>query len=311
MDHKIIASIMTDISENIVWPIIHEICKDHNKKVVNPFSARIGSGARTYHTLKRQNGKKQHIVTYGQKMLEDKRDYNRAVQWLTGREIIEKDFFNGVATYENIVAHTILHEMAHALQVIMGDRTYNSVHNKAFYQWLKLLHNKCGHEVLNALINKSQKKKVSLDFKINEIEENNPTPIINARVGKIYQCYLNKQNALVKLTKINPKKFAIIVIDEKHKENGKSYSIPKHMLDKAPEEFIKNRIDLNVINDAPLDTNQIKILKKYKIELMKRTLVVEVKKKNRTTAIVEILSGNDGMIGQKWKIPLSNLKENN
>ena len=96
-----------------------------------------------------------------------------------------------------------------------------------------------------------------------------------------------------------------------HKENGKSYSIPKHMLDKAPEEFIKNRIDLNVINDAPLDTNQIKILKKYKIELKKRTLVVEVKKKNRTTAIVEILSGNDGMIGQKWKIPLSNLKENN
>lgn len=312
MEQKMIAGIMAEISHNIVWPVIHEICKDHNKTVKHPFSARIGSGNSTYHTLKRHEGKIKHIVTYGQKMIKDKFDHNRAEQWLTGREIIEKGFFSGNMTYPNLIAHTILHEMAHALQVIMGDRNYKSVHNAAFYQWLTLLHKKCGTDVLESLHKKSEQKKISLEFKKQKAAANEQkTEIAETflKVHKIYQCYFEKKPVLVKLLKINPKRLVVTVIEKNHHENGKSYYVPRHLLHEAPEKsVVKNRMDLNVINENPFDISQIKVFKKYKIELKKRTLIVEVKKKNKTTIVVEIIEGNKDMIGQRWKVPPMQLK---
>lgn len=309
-----LAEIMIKISHQIVWPVIQDICREHNKKVQHPFMGRVGSGARTYHIVKIHNRKKHHIVTYGKKMLEDKLIQQRAEQWLTGKEIIEKKFFDGVVSYKNLVAHTILHEMAHALQTIMGDRTYKSVHNKAFYQWLKLLHKKCGEQVTNTLSEMSEKKNIKLDFTSKKTAGNNinvkSTPNISEPSTKLktngfYQCYLKRESVLVKLDKINRKRAIITIVQKGHAELGTSYSVVKHILEEIPEDKqnIKEHIDLKFIKNDFLDISKVKIFKKYKIKLKKNDFVVQVTKKNKETVIVEVLEGRKDSIGQRWKVP--------
>jgi hypothetical protein len=316
-----LAEIMINLSHQIVWPAIQEICQEHNTKIKHPFMGRVGSGARTYHIIKVHNHKKHHVVTYGKKMLEDKLDQNRAEQWLTGIEIVEKKFFDGVVSYKNLVAHTILHEMAHALQTIMGDRTYKSVHNKAFYQWLRLLHQKCGDNVVEQLENMSAKKNIALDFKTAKTNDNQSelrpktksisnvtTPRL--KVNKIYQCYLKRESVLVRLDKINRKRLHVTVVEKGHAEAGKTYSIVKHILEDAPDsKIIKNRMDLNFIEQNPLDISKIKMFKKYKIELKKVNFIVQVTRKNKETVVVEVLEGHDSFIGNRWKVPAKALQE--
>ena len=315
MDHKIIANIMVVISHTVVWPVIQEVCKTKNIKMPYPFQSRVGTGAKTYHSLKRTEGKIQHVVTYGQKMIMDKFDYNRAILWLTGREIIKYKFFNGNVSFENVVAHTILHEMAHALQVIMSDREYNSVHNEAFYKWLGLLHERCGDEVLYELKKRSEEKNVHLDFKTpkNTDRETTEKEIKSShlKLKELYLCKFDRTDTfLVKLIKINPKSSTITVVEKKSKYLGRVYKVSHSMLLTPTEEDLKNKkTSEDALNIDPYDMSNIKIFKKYKLKIKNNAVVVQVQKKNLKTIKVKIIEGDRFLLGKSFKVSPSYLTE--
>ena len=298
MEHKIIASIMVQISQNIVWPVIHEICKEEKVKVKYPFQAKVGSGSRTYHILKKDKHVLKHTVTYGQKMVLDKFDYERARKWLTGREISEKGFLNSELSFKNLMAHTILHEMAHALQTIMGDRLHKSVHNPAFYRWLKRLHKCCGEEVVSTLELMSIKKKVNLEFK--EIDKNyvkdeflpNIVEQKNLKENKFYSVVIKDTLTLVKLLKINPKNSVVVIVDKNSENIGFSYNVPISLVREAHEDLIaENLSNLETEKIKYIDVSKIKIFKKYNMKFRNEILKVQIHKKNISTVIVEIIDG--------------------
>ena len=232
-----IAGIMGYVSNKTVWPIIFEIAKEANLEVKYPLLVKIGSGGRTYHTLKRTNGKYTHIVTYGKKMVLDKYDKERAKNWTTGKEIVSRKYFNGDMTFLNLIAHTILHEMSHALQVIAGDRHYGSVHNPEFYKWLTLLHKRCGNLVKQAVEEEAKKRHIELSFKASTenktIKIDTHKKLSDVILHKIYAATIKNKHVLVKPIKKNRKTVDIVVTEGDRVMLGSMWRISKSMLRKT------------------------------------------------------------------------------
>ena len=89
---------------------------------------RVGSGQATYHRFDPR--KKQHLITYGARMIAAKHQPATAQGWLSTREIRGRGYFGGEVTVLNLLAHTCCHEFAHLLQHSAGQRHYGSVHNR-------------------------------------------------------------------------------------------------------------------------------------------------------------------------------------
>lgn len=159
-----IAQIMCDLTRDIVWPHAQRIARNNNGFLIDPLVTRVGSGRKTYHTRTPVNNEYSHLITYGCKAVDEKRDLTRANGYLTGREIQERGYFNGDLTYPNMIAHTVIHETAHAIQTIVGKRLRNSVHNKHFYALLTELSDACDEEVLNELTCRALKYGLPLEF---------------------------------------------------------------------------------------------------------------------------------------------------
>ena len=99
---------------------------------------RVGSGQATYHRFDPR--KKQHLITYGTRMIAAKHQPATARGWLSTREIHGRGYFGGEVSVLNLLAHTCCHEFAHLLQHSAGQRYYGSVHNRHFYEALDELH---------------------------------------------------------------------------------------------------------------------------------------------------------------------------
>lgn len=99
---------------------------------------RVGSGQATYHRFDPR--KKQHLITYGARMIAAKHQPETAQGWLSTREIRSRGYFDGEVSVLNLLAHTCCHEFAHLLQHSAGQRHYGSVHNRHFYEALDELH---------------------------------------------------------------------------------------------------------------------------------------------------------------------------
>ena len=99
---------------------------------------RVGSGQATYHRYDSRD--RQHLITYGARMIAAKHQPDTASGWLSGREIRQRGYFSGELSTLNLLAHTCCHEFAHLLQQSAGQRFRGSVHNRHFYTILDELH---------------------------------------------------------------------------------------------------------------------------------------------------------------------------
>jgi hypothetical protein len=101
------------------------------------YRSRVGSGRQT---CLRHYPDGRLEITYGRRMVQDKYDREHSRVWATSRELERFGWFGGRASPAHTLAHTALHEFAHLLQAVRGQRRAGSVHNTAFYRTLGELH---------------------------------------------------------------------------------------------------------------------------------------------------------------------------
>ena len=101
------------------------------------YCSRVGSGRQT---CLRHYPDGRLEITYGRRMVQDKYDREHSRVWATSRELKRFGWFGGRVSPTHTLAHTALHEFAHLLQAVRGQRRAGSVHNDAFYTTLGELH---------------------------------------------------------------------------------------------------------------------------------------------------------------------------
>src|SRR5690606_4886537 len=87
-------------------------------------ASRVGSGQAPYR--RSDPRKKQHLITYGARLIAAKHQPATAQGWLSTREIRGRGYFGGEVSVLNLLAHTCCHEFAHLLQHSAGQRHYGS-----------------------------------------------------------------------------------------------------------------------------------------------------------------------------------------
>lgn len=128
--------LMCQVTQDELWsPALPAI---RQRAPVSTLTCRVGSGQATYHRF--DPHRNQHLITYGKRMVVDKFQPERAVGWLSSREIRRRGYFDGQVSTLNLLAHTCCHEFAHLLQQVSGKRYRGSVHNQHFYRILDDIH---------------------------------------------------------------------------------------------------------------------------------------------------------------------------
>ncbi len=204
--------------------ILHEETHDlHNGEKIN---LRVGTGKRTcYFHRKRE-------ITYGLLMIENKLIRKNAFYWTTGKEIIDRNYFNGEFTYKNLIIATVLHEYAHFIQSLQYKRVRNSVHNSDFYNILDSFYDNNYHILIGDYFNKSKTFKNAEFTDLSDVftkEEVQEFSYINVNIkGK---------NEVLKVIKANPKKVVCVL----YPKTNYTYTVPYRLvLGEAEEEKIKD-----------------------------------------------------------------------
>jgi hypothetical protein len=132
----LVAGLMGTATREVLWKrYAEQITRRGPARLVT----RVAAGKATNH--RRKPGADLHVISYGWKMVQDKAaDHARASAWLSAREIRSRSFFGGELTVLRVLAHTVCHEFAHLRQSVAGERSYRSVHNRAFYRLLDEIH---------------------------------------------------------------------------------------------------------------------------------------------------------------------------
>lgn len=145
-----VTALLVRATEEVLWPLYQDLVLSREPKAT--LQVRAGRGKATYHTVSFLNehgqlcprlhaSNFQHVITYGLKMVHDKLESPAtAARWLSGRELLQRGYFEGVCTPLNLFAHTVCHEFSHLLQHTEGGRVRGSVHNAQFYAVLDELH---------------------------------------------------------------------------------------------------------------------------------------------------------------------------
>ena len=127
------------------------------------YRARVGSGRQT---CLRHYPDGRLEITYGRRMVQDKYDREHSRVWATSRELARFGWFGGAVSPPHTLAHTALHEFAHLLQAVRGQRRAGSVHNAAFYRTLGELHEEGdGERLLRALVERAVASGLPLEFR--------------------------------------------------------------------------------------------------------------------------------------------------
>ena len=127
------------------------------------YGARVGSGRQT---CLRHYPDGRLEITYGRRMVQDKYDREHSRVWATSRELARYGWFGGSVSPAHTLAHTALHEFAHLLQAVRGQRRAGSVHNAAFYRTLGGLHEAGDGERLHrALVERAGAAGLPLGFR--------------------------------------------------------------------------------------------------------------------------------------------------
>jgi predicted NAD-dependent protein-ADP-ribosyltransferase YbiA (DUF1768 family) len=203
-----LAAIMSDVLKETVWPKVLFIAEQTDLEPHGPLRIKVGTGKRTYHTVKTDEAtnKKYHQIVFGKKMVLDKFSKTKAGNWLSGSEILHKGYFEGVLSLPNLLAHTILHEAAHGLQVMAGDRVRGEVHTEIFYSWLDILSNACAEQCLDELRKKASAKKIELEFDSSLDDIETPLSSEDLAIGdKVIVIDRHGERLAAEITKINKK----------------------------------------------------------------------------------------------------------
>ncbi len=133
--HKAIAKLLCDATDEVLW---HGTADGHGSRSVrHQLHCRVGTGEATYY---RSLGHNRHLINYGLKMVASKHNSQIAAQWRTGREILQRGYFDGKLSLSGLLAHTCCHEFSHALQSINGWISRGSIHNQQFYRIVDSIH---------------------------------------------------------------------------------------------------------------------------------------------------------------------------
>lgn len=137
MDHRFIAQTMCDLTREILWEPRRQWAL--RRRPDGELILRVGRGKATC-VKHRRNGTGPLMLTFGVKMIASKTDPRMLCRWRSGKEILERGYFGGELTLLNVLAHTVVHEFGHVVQVLMGVREPGSSHSPEFYQILDKAH---------------------------------------------------------------------------------------------------------------------------------------------------------------------------
>ncbi|WP_242634301.1 hypothetical protein [Marinobacter salicampi] len=133
---RAVGELLCTTTTDVLWaPSRNRI---HQVRPGATLACRVGSGQATYHRHDQRD--QVHRITYGLRMVMAKYQSQTAAGWLSSREIIRFRYFDGILSPRNLLAHTCVHEFAHLLQQVAGQRRHGSVHNQEFYRILHELH---------------------------------------------------------------------------------------------------------------------------------------------------------------------------
>jgi len=203
-----IAEVMVKVLKDTVWPAVLQLAEHHDLEPFGPLNPKVGRGKSTYHkiTIDEESGDMAHRIIFGKDMVMSKFSERQAGNWLSTHEIREKGYFGGEVTLAHLLSHTILHESAHAIQRMAGERVKGEVHNPQFYRWLDLLSDLAGHECLEDLVQRCRQKALSLEF---DKRLDPPDEIITrdqVAVGDLYEATLTSgETVTVAVQKVNRK----------------------------------------------------------------------------------------------------------
>lgn len=165
-----LGQLMCETTHDVLWQPAADWVRDRSPG--SSLSCRVGSGQATYHRFDSQ--RKQHLITFGVRMIEAKYRPDTASGWLSSREIHRRGYFGGQLSPLNLLAHTCCHEFAHLLQQSAGQRFRGSVHNRHFYTILDELHESGGAEAARqALAERAAARGLALPDETFELSKTN------------------------------------------------------------------------------------------------------------------------------------------
>lgn len=214
-----VAALMCRVTEDVLWAESRDWFIARHGRV--NFSTRVGAGKATH--CKNTNGRRNFEVTYGMGMIQSKADPNQAKSWTTGKEIIKRGYYNGELTMENLLAQTVCHEFAHAVQVINGWRHYGEVHNADFYRVLDRMHQGgAAARVREELTQKVAQAQISLGFN---------SPLNTPPVLRVHQrARVVSRGGEVITGEIVSVRRTTVLLRADRESGGKTWKVSMHML---------------------------------------------------------------------------------
>ncbi|WP_375172045.1 hypothetical protein [Marinobacter sp.] len=194
----------------------------------NALRCRVGSGQATYHRFDPE--RRQHLITYGVRMIEAKQRPETAQGWLSSREILKRGYFDGQLSPLNLLAHTCCHEFAHLLQQSAGKRYRGSVHNRHFYRILDDLHRSGRAEsVRQVLASRAAEQALPLSAATFTLEDPARTRA-HWQVGEVVAFEAGKRVVQGRIRRVNRK---TCTIEGTGLARGVRYRVPLQLLRKA------------------------------------------------------------------------------
>ena len=170
---------------------------------------RTGSGHATY--CKYDTRQKLFTITYGKKMIKSKFSEHQIQHWLTYREIIKYNYFDGDTSLINVLTHTICHEFSHLIQQHFKWHIKGSVHNKKFYDILGHFYDSGVAEgIRHALTETCKTQKISLR-QIKEPVRIQAKDMVSFTLNDKVSFVHKNKTVRGKITKINRKTVVITV----------------------------------------------------------------------------------------------------
>jgi len=240
LESKIVSAMLV-ACETIVRKKYEPIVRKQYPRYAHTLCFVKGHGVKTYHRRKDSySDYKRHVITFGVKMVALKvSSKQRAASCLTGSEILNMHFLGGELTLKNVLIHTIVHEFAHYLQVIAGDRHRRSVHNDAFYSIVRRLYDEGLGEALITFFDTDPVLK-ELCFATNngDLDAQASTEIFsrhNIDVGNVvvFTGRIRGKGTLSlqgTVTRINTKSVSLDVTNPFDKRETVNYRIPYHLI---------------------------------------------------------------------------------
>ncbi|WP_246166715.1 hypothetical protein [Marinobacter salinexigens] len=221
-----LGDLMCETTRNVLWQPASQWIRA--RQPGSDLACRTGSGQATYHRFDTQQ--KQHLITYGARMIEAKQQPDTASGWLSSREIIKRGYFSGELSPLNLLAHTCCHEFAHLLQHSEGKRFRGSVHNRHFYHILDELHASGGAAATRSALLAGARSK---GLELSESAFSLPEPAHQRhrwQVGDSVVFGKGPKEILGHIIRINRK---TCTVDGAGKSRGVRYRVPFQMLRRA------------------------------------------------------------------------------